>query len=394
MQKTGLTANEEVMSLQHTVKQMATSQSPTDSTVGMCPANMVYIDCADICEESCEDSLYGGCTLSACDSSMMTCACAPGFFRKGSECVTFDECGCYYEGEYVKIGDVRLNDNCSQLCHCSANSELTCRTHICGYGAECITQDGVRQCYCTTSIGFHGDGSQCSEVYDCSDIYNAGYTDSGVYTISSIAFTEAGHSHRHVYCDMSDDQGWTVIQRRLDGAVDFNRNWTSFKEGFGDLDHEFWYGNEGLYILTNHKNYELRIDLSTEQGIHTNITYDIFRIADESYNYKLVYIGSYAGNADADVLSNAINSEFSTYDRDNDEHISLNCAADETLGAWWYTYCDTAGVLYGLNSKYSGVHPSETSEGKGITINNVIFSFVEMKVHPAELTAVNPLATK
>ena len=33
-----------------------------------------------------------------------------------------------------------------------------------------------------------------------------------------------------------------VIQRRIDGSVDFYRNWTEYAQGFGQVDKNFWLG--------------------------------------------------------------------------------------------------------------------------------------------------------
>ncbi|CAF4021142.1 unnamed protein product, partial [Rotaria sp. Silwood1] len=49
--------------------------------------------------------------------------------------------------------------------------------------------------------------------------------------------------------------GWTVIQRRINGTIDFYRGWDDYKNGFGDLHTEFWLGNEKIHQLTNQGQY-------------------------------------------------------------------------------------------------------------------------------------------
>ncbi|TMW44968.1 hypothetical protein DOY81_009951, partial [Sarcophaga bullata] len=44
---------------------------------------------------------------------------------------------------------------------------------------------------------------------------------------------------------------WTVIQRRINGSVDFYRNLSEYKTGFGNVDGEFFIGLDKLHALTS-----------------------------------------------------------------------------------------------------------------------------------------------
>lgn len=60
-----------------------------------------------------------------------------------------------------------------------------------------------------------------------------------------------------------------VIQRRDDFGEpreNFNRDWSDYKNGFGDPAKEFWLGNENIYMLTNNEEYILRIELEDFEG--------------------------------------------------------------------------------------------------------------------------------
>jgi len=55
--------------------------------------------------------------------------------------------------------------------------------------------------------------------------------------------------------------GWIVIQRnKKNSSVNFNKNWTEYEEGFGDLNTEFWYGLENIHFLSNNGKWEMRVD--------------------------------------------------------------------------------------------------------------------------------------
>ena len=98
-------------------------------------------------------------------------------------------------------------------------------------------------------------------------------------------------------CDMTTEGGgWTVFQRRLDGSVDFYLDWESYKNGFGDLNGEFWLGNDNLHRLTAADDVILRVDLEDFDGDTRYAEYTTFKVADEADNYRLL-IGGYSGTA-------------------------------------------------------------------------------------------------
>ena len=87
-----------------------------------------------------------------------------------------------------------------------------------------------------------------------------------------------------------------VFQRREDGSVDFYLDWASYKTGFGYVGGEFWLGNDNIQLVSNQRNYELRVDLEDWDDNKRFAKYDHFRLGDESTNYKLL-LGSYSGDA-------------------------------------------------------------------------------------------------
>ncbi|XP_053389319.1 techylectin-5B-like [Mercenaria mercenaria] len=185
----------------------------------------------------------------------------------------------------------------------------------------------------------------------CLELYNNGFKSNGAFDIE-IHQSKVDKTVVPIYCDMATDNGgWTVFQRRQDGSVDFYRDWNDYKYGFGQLDGEFWLGNEYVNILTDDgETHELRIDLEDHEGSRAYAKYSKFKVGPESTNYKLEVSG-YSGDAGDSLFKPKYNNrihngmQFSTKDRDNDQSGS-NCASNYN-GAWWFNEC-FASHLNGL----------------------------------------------
>ena len=88
----------------------------------------------------------------------------------------------------------------------------------------------------------------------------------------------------------------------MDGNVDFNRGFQTYKRGFGKLDEEFWLGNDKIFHLTNQNNYRLRIDMIFVGGQEVWAEYDAFRINDETDDFRLVSLGSFSSSFNGTIF--------------------------------------------------------------------------------------------
>ncbi|XP_026693345.2 fibrinogen gamma chain-like [Ciona intestinalis] len=213
---------------------------------------------------------------------------------------------------------------------------------------------------------------------DCADIHRKGGRESGVYLIKP----DISPTPLRVYCDMDDaGGGWTVIQRRFDGTLDFSRTWQEYKQGFGqwgcDFVDEFWLGNEYIYALTAQDKQQLKVDLVSWQNESRYAWYSYFKLGDEASRYRLRYIENYrrhpvqnigdafrghstTDSAEGREQTDHKSMQFTTKDKDNDNY-AANCAAGDS-GGWWFNRCSAAN----LNAKWyeGGIHtPEESSTG-------------------------------
>ncbi|XP_071943741.1 ficolin-1-like [Antedon mediterranea] len=135
------------------------------------------------------------------------------------------------------------------------------------------------------------------------------------------------------YCTM-------VIQSRQDGSVNFYRNWKEYKKGFGNLNTEFWLGNEQINRITSNGSFELLVEMTD----HLDVT--------KFAKYSQSHIG--------DRLTQHNDYQFSTDDIDNDVWVG-NCAVTYK-GGWWYNSC--------YDSNLNGLYLTPgANDNRGINLN-------------------------
>jgi len=212
---------------------------------------------------------------------------------------------------------------------------------------------------------------------NCADVLKADRkARSGTYKIS----VRGVWKPFHVYCDMrTHGGGWTVIQRRKDGSVNFTRNWKQYAEGFWVVKGEHWLGNDRIAALTADKPSRLRIDLDDGAENHRYAEYGLFKIHGDRDKYRLVTAKYYKGTA-GDSLSPNRGAKFATHDRDTPgRHARIN------KGGWWHVA--TASSF--LNGVYKQ-NPKETYPENSLGIiwsewmgKYYSLKFTEMKIRPA-----------
>ena len=251
--------------------------------------------------------------------------------------------------------------------------------NICG---PCVCRDDDRlpkKYYC--------DCRNLKTKRDCLEYKQNGIKINGVYKVHQNILKTI-----QVYCDQTTDGGgWTIFQRRTDGTVNFFRDWENYRHGFGQLQNEFWLGNENIHSMClqglHPRGNELRIEMTNNKNVKIYAKYGTFNVGSAATKY-ILHVGGFSGTAIKDRMAIHNAKMFSTYDNNND----LKCAncAMEFFGAWWYaTGFDThlnglyypAGKMsrnrYGTNIPVlTGIHwpqPNYNTAAESLT-------FTEMKV--------------
>ncbi|XP_025105731.1 uncharacterized protein LOC112571133 [Pomacea canaliculata] len=227
----------------------------------------------------------------------------------------------------------------------SCNSTLA--THHTWYNLLCNTKVDCpdpnsdclsHRCRCHSGLHFNETEKKCVVTRTCVDWNDKG-AKSGVYTIQ---LPDNNRAVR-VWCDMDTaGGGWLVFQRRRDFTVDFNRSFTEYVNGFGDITGDFWLGLFTLHALVEKQYVHLRVDIIDGSGRRRYAEYDEFSMWGADGNYEL-FRRFFLGDAGDGLAPNDYGG-FSTYDRD-----PTGCVR-KRHSAWWYP--PDCGSTY-LNSPYA-----------------------------------------
>ena len=186
----------------------------------------------------------------------------------------------------------------------------------------------------------------------CLELLKCGFNESGRYVVEP----SLGYK-KEVFCDQSSDGGgWTVFLRNRYGNISFYKSWENYKNGFGDLDYDFWLGNELLFKTTTLHNFhesnttQLYISLVDEVDTTFYVKYNDFAVLPETTHYRLHIFGHMYGTA-GDSLEYHKNAAFSTRDKDFDTYSSKSCAFDKK-GGWWFKSCGYSYLSSTLKDYY------------------------------------------
>uniref|UniRef100_A0A6P4F871 Fibroleukin-like n=1 Tax=Drosophila rhopaloa TaxID=1041015 RepID=A0A6P4F871_DRORH len=137
----------------------------------------------------------------------------------------------------------------------------------------------------------------------------------------------------------SNSSGWTVIQCRKTGRIDFITESYLYNVGFGDANDGYWIGCEKLHGITKTQRHELYIELADSNGRKYFARYNNFVIGSLEEKYRLKSLGEYSGDA-GDALRDHENNNFEFYNNWKGVYKSFS---------WW----TAPGFKCNLNGNYN-----------------------------------------
>nr|XP_017001906.2 fibroleukin-like [Drosophila takahashii] len=144
-----------------------------------------------------------------------------------------------------------------------------------------------------------------------------------------------------------DNLGWTVIQCRKTGHLDFITESYLYNKGFGDSSDEYWIGSEALHKITKAQRHELYIAFEDTAEGKKYARYDNFLVGSLDEKYRLKSLGNYSGDA-GDALRDHENQNFEFYN---------NCNGVYKSFSWWTASCFKCNLNGNYGLKKTNLKP-------------------------------------
>lgn len=131
-------------------------------------------------------------------------------------------------------------------------------------------------------------------------------------------------------CKSASSPNEILIYKKINNDPTFNTIWEDYKNGFGNINSNYFIGLETIYQLTKEP-CQLYITLEYRNYTHLYVNYDHFKIDDYHNLYKIVSLGDCTGPA-GDLMRSSENTFFKTSDYNSSGY---NWASILGYG-WWF----------------------------------------------------------
>uniref|UniRef100_A0A1I8JFC5 NAD-specific glutamate dehydrogenase n=1 Tax=Macrostomum lignano TaxID=282301 RepID=A0A1I8JFC5_9PLAT len=147
-------------------------------------------------------------------------------------------------------------------------------------------------------------------------------------------------------CGLCRDCSWKphlpdgVMLIRTGASLSFARSWSEYENGFGN-EVDGWMGLRKIHELTGNTPRRLRVEAVTWSNVLYVCEYSGFSVGNASTNYTMTFDKYLSGssNTTSDSLFYHKGMQFSTMDRDNDQHSSVFCSSSGGNGAYCTLRC-------------------------------------------------------
>jgi len=105
--------------------------------------------------------------------------------------------------------------------------------------------------------------------------------------------------------------------------------------GFGEKEGNFWLGLDELHKITNSTStYKVKFEMMSWKDKESWLEYQVFKVADESKNFRLTIDAYDTASKAENVLMSANGNNFTTLDKDDDGWDYTNCASYVAGTSW------------------------------------------------------------